>query len=119
MTTGTAGQQIGGVAGNQPVIGEFVQDILRPNGDTNFMGCNPAIGYDRNALGCDVGFTCPTNFGAAAGTKPATWGHSAVALVPPDKVTIAAGEFTKDDAAGTHTIGGNIPAGGYGWAVLI
>ena len=118
MTTGTAGQQIGGVAGTQPNIGAFVQDTLHPNGATDFAGCNPEIAYTYNAVGVDVGFTCYTNYGTTQSAKPATWGHSAVALVPTDKVTIAAGEFTKDNAAGTHTIFGNIPAGGFGWAVL-
>ena len=118
MTTGTAGQQIG-AAGVQPNIGAFVQDALHPNGATNFAGCNPEIAYTYNAVGVDIGFTCYTNYGTTQSAKPATWGHSTVALVPTDKVTIAAGEFTKDNAAGTHIIATNVPAGGYAWAVLL
>ena len=117
MTTGTAGQQIA-TTGYIPNIGAFVQDATHPNGATDFAGCNPEIGYDRNALGCDIGFVCPTNAGVGQLSASAIWGHTTVALVPTDKVTIASGEFTKDNAAGTHTIYANIPAGGYGWAVV-
>ena len=117
MTTGVAGSTIG-IAGVQPVIGAFVQDTLHPNGATDFAGCNPEIAYTYNAAGADIGFTCYTNYGTTQSAKPATWGSSAVALIPGDKVTIAAGVFTKDNAAGTHTIFANVPAAGYAWAVL-
>ena len=123
MTTGTAGQQIA-FAGTQPNIGAYVQEGStgtgnQPCGDTTFAGCNPAIGYATNALGCDIGFTCPVNSGAAQATKSATWCSSAVVLIPTDKVDVTAGVATKNNATGLYMVYASVPAAGYFWAVLI
>jgi hypothetical protein len=116
--SGTPGVVIGGATGPQPPIGAYVQDTVHPNGDTNFIGCNPEIGYAANP-GIPIATTCPVNSGSAQTTKNAVFCSSAVVLVPTDKVTISSGVATKDNSTGTHNVLANVPAAGFFWAVLI
>jgi len=113
----TSGDQIA-AAGVQPVIGAFVQDILRPEGATNFVGCNPLTGYDTNSMGIAINTTCNTSFGTTAAAKPATYASVSVILIPTDRVNLAAGVATKDNVSGTHNVLANVPANGFFWAVL-
>lgn len=118
--TGVAGSTIG-IAGVQPAIGAYVQDATHPNGETNYIGCNPATAHDTDVLGqwsATATFTCPTNEEAAAGGI-GSWVKSASVLVPTDKVVIANGVATKDNATGTHTVFCKAAVGQYLWAVDI
>lgn len=112
----------------QPPIGAYVQDALHPNGDTNYIGCNPATSYETNILG-----ESDTNPFQTSAPQPnwlvnvndnATWGgkaqlvkNGATALVPGDKVTIASGVATKDNSTGTHNVFATVPANYFFWAV--
>ena len=112
----------------QQPIGEYVRDQTRPNGDTNYIGCNPATSFATNILG-----ESDTNPFQTAAPQPdwlvnvndnATWGgkaqlvkNGATALVPSDKVTIAAGVATKDNTTGTHNVFATVPANYFFWAV--
>ena len=116
--TGVAGSTIG-VAGVQPSIGLYVQDATHPNGETNYIGCNPLKAYDTDVLGqwsATEAFTCPTNEEAATGGV-GTWVKSASTLVPTDKVTIADGVATKDNSTGTHTVFCNAVLGQFLWVL--
>lgn len=116
--TGVAGSTIG-VAEVQPAIGAYVQDAPRPNGSTNYIGCNPLKAHDSDVLGqwsATAVFTCPTNEEAATGGI-GSWVKSASVLVPTDKVAIANGVATKDLATGTHTAFCNAAVGQYLWVV--
>lgn len=112
----------------QQPIGEYVQDALHPNGSTNYIGCNPATSYATNILGeSDTNpfqtsapqpdWLVPVNDNAADGGKAQLVKNGAVALVPGDKVTVAAGVATKDNATGTHNVFANVPANYFFWAV--
>lgn len=117
--SGTAGQQIA-AAGTMPQIGTYVQDAAEPNGQTNFIGCNPEIAYTTDVLGLwnATSFTCPTNEESAAGGI-ASWVvlDTSGPLIPTDTVTIASGVATKDNSTGTHTCFANVLDGEYFWAV--
>jgi hypothetical protein len=102
----------------QPTIGAYVRDALEPAADTNYIGVDVTQVWDRNVLAEDyvTGWTAPVNDNAATGGK-AAFVKSASVLVPTDKVTIAAGVATKDNAAGTHTVFANVAIDQYFWAV--
>jgi hypothetical protein len=102
----------------QPVIGAYVQDALEPAADTNYIGVDVTQVWDRNFLAEDyvTGWTAPVDDNAATGGK-ASFVLSASALVPTDKVTIAAGVATLDNLTGTHTVFATVAAGQYFWAV--
>ena len=116
--SGIPGVVIGGATGPQPPIGEYVQDTAHPNGDTNFIGCNPEVGYASNP-GIPIATECPVNSGSAQTTKGATFCSINEVLIPTDKVTISDGVATKDNSTGTHNVLADVPADGFFWAVLI
>ena len=112
----------------QHPIGAYVQDALHPNGDTNYIGCNPAVSYETNILGesdtnpfqtsaPQPNWLVLVNDNAAAGGKAQLVKNGAVALVPGDKVNVAAGVATKDNATGAHNVFANVPANYFFWAV--
>ena len=116
---GEAGAQIA-TTGTQPPIGAFVQDLLHPNGATNFMGCNPEIGYSTNSEGITIGAVCATNYGTVltgGGSKNAIYCSTTVVLIPTDRVDVTAGVATKNNATGIFDVLANVPAGGFFWAV--
>lgn len=112
----------------QPPIGAYVQDAARPNGSSNYIGCNPATSFATNILGeSDTNpfqtsapqpdWLVPVNDNATDGGKAQLVKNGATALVPGDKVTIAAGVATKDNATGTHNVFATVPANYFFWAV--
>ena len=116
--TGVAGSTIG-ISGVQPAIGAYVQDATHPNGETNYIGCNPLKAYDSDVVGqwnATTAFTCPTNEESATGGV-GTWVKSASVLIPTDKVVIADGVATKDNSTGTHTVFCNAAVDQYLWVL--
>ena len=126
--TTVAGSQIG-VAGIIPAIGEYVQDVTRPNGQTDFLGCNPAIGYtaaEGNEEAFVVGYSCDVNSAAAGtglGLYPATYKVAiycsiGVAIVPGNRVDVTAGVATLNNATGAYNVFCTLASpGGFFWAV--
>lgn len=126
--SGVAGSTIG-VAGVQPVIGAYVQNSLDPRANTNYIGVNVKTAYNDNVLG--EGQTVPWQTSApqpnwivpmddnAVTGGLGQWVKSASALVPGDKVTIAAGLATKDNAAGTHNVFATVAVGQFFWAPAV
>lgn len=125
---GVAGSTIG-IAGVQPVIGAYVQDSLEPRANTNYIGVNVKTAYNDNVLG--QGQTAPWQTSApqpdwivpmddnAATGGLGQWVKSASALVPGDKVTIAAGVATKDNSTGTHNVFATVAVGQFFWAPAV
>ena len=113
------GQQIG-IAGTQPNIGAFVQDVLRPNGQTNYIGCDSltSAATNEDVRNIPIGTVCQTNYGTTQAAKDAIYSSSAVVLIPTDKVDVTSGVAVKNNATGTRTVFANVPAGGFFWAVL-
>ena len=103
----------------QPTIGAYVRDALEPAADTNYIGVDVTLAWDRNFLAEDfaAGWTAPVDDNATRGGKAAFVQNGAVALVPTDKVTISAGIATKDNATGTHTVFATVGANQFFWAV--
>lgn len=121
-----AGAEIG-TTGVQPPIGAYVQDALAPAGNTNYIGVNTGVAYEHNVLAQGTIFPtesapqpdwlAPVDDNAATGGTAQWVKNGATALVPGDKVTIAAGVATKDNATGTHNVFANVPANYFFWAV--
>lgn len=85
-----------------------------------FIGVNGGEFWNRNVLGEAVGFTVPTNTGAAAG-KTAQWVTTSAGLAAgTTRVSIAAGVATADNAAGAYDVfnvpAAGVPANSYFWA---
>ena len=117
MSAGNAGAAIG-LANTNKVgpIGAYVQDALHPTAENDYAGINADVSYVTNVLGEAIGFTAYGTQGAVRG-KTAQWvQNGATALVPTDKVTIAAGVATKDNSTGTHTVFATVPANAFFWA---
>lgn len=119
MSTGNAGAAIGlaNTTKSGP-IGGYVQSALNPRCENTYAGASCKQSYPYNAIGEAIGFTCKGTGGAATG-KTLQWVKSASVLVPTDKVTIAAGVATKDNAAGTHTVFANAAVNDYLWVSQI
>jgi hypothetical protein len=102
----------------QPAIGAYVQDALEPAADTNYIGVDVTQACDTNVLAEDYvgGWTAPVDDNAATGGK-AQWVKASDALVPGDKVVIAAGVSTKDNTTGTHNVFATVAANHFFWAV--
>jgi hypothetical protein len=128
--TGTSGGSAApDVPVNQPAIGGYVQETVYPRGQTNYMGVDTKIAYDTNVLGegntdpfissaPQPDWTCPMDDNAVTGGI-GQWVKSASALIPTDKVTIALGVATKDNAAGTHNVFATVKIGQFFWAPTV
>jgi hypothetical protein len=112
----------------QPPIGLYVQDATEPAGNTNYVGVNTALSYATDVLGIagpagvstaapQPDWIVPMDDNAATGGTGQWTKNGAVALVPTDKVTIASGVATKDNATGTHNVFAAVPANYFFWAV--
>ena len=127
---GVAGATIANAGtGVQPVIGAYVQDSIFPRANTNYIGVNPKVAYNDNVLGQgqtnpfltsppQPNWIVPMDDNAVTGGV-GQWVKSASALVPGDKVTIASGTATKDNAAGTHNVFATVAIGQFFWAPAV
>jgi hypothetical protein len=115
---------------NQPAIGAYVQDALFPAADTNYLGLNPRLAYPTNVLGesntvpfetsaVQPNWISPADDNAATGGVAQWVKNGITALIPGDKVDIAAGIATKNIATGTHNVFANVPANYFFWAVAV
>jgi hypothetical protein len=111
----------------QPPIGAYVQDAVDPSANTNYIGVDVGSAYDTDVLGIagpagvsteapQPDWIVPVNDNAATGGT-AQWVKSASVLVPTDKVVIALGVATKDNATGTHNVFAKVAVGQFFWAV--
>jgi hypothetical protein len=119
LLAGTPGDEIG-TSGTQPPIGAYVQDTAEPTGSSNYIGAGLTQSVSGNAIGA-IGTTVPSTVGATQGAKTLQWVQMATgqSVVAGDKVTIAAGVATKDNAAGTHTVKATAGPGDYLWVAQI
>lgn len=119
MSAGNAAAAIGLANTNKQLcIGAYAQDVgvtggtvAGPGADGEYAGINGRTYYESNVLGEAVGFTAPTNSGAAAG-KTAQWvTNTGVLAAGTTRVNLAAGVATAN-ASGTHDIFITVPAAG-------
>jgi hypothetical protein len=112
----------------QDPIGAHVQNAAKPEAETNYIGANPRTAYATNPVSesdtnpfattaPQPNWLVPSNDNPAIGGTMQLVKNGATALVPTDKVTIAAGVATKDNASGTHTVFATVPANYFFWAV--
>ena len=120
MSAGNAAAAIGLANTNKQLrIGAFVQDVgvtggtvAGPEADGNYGGVNGRTYYESNVVGEAVGFTTPTNSGAAAG-KVAQWVTNTGALAAgTTRVDITTGVATANNATGLYDIFITVPAAG-------
>jgi hypothetical protein len=115
---------------NQPPIGLYVQDALFPAANTNYNGLNPRQAYATNVLAegntapfetvaPQPNWTSPTDDDAVTGGIGQWVKNGITALVPGDKVDIAAGVATKNIATGTHNVFATVPANYFFWAITV